>query len=255
MNTAPMPDPVAPSPGPRRRLRAVAWGAAAAATIAQVALGAVRWPSVIGPELTALLLLWSLLALLGVLVAAGMLVAAYRDFFRRPGGWLLWVGVLLLTFYVENNPAVTARLGAAAGVIGLWNLAAGLALGPSLALALVRRDFSVSLLALLLLLAVAGLFTMGQALGWPELLVRIMSVEPGQALWLWQAFSCVGTWIVILGVTAFLGHTLVSLQRERQGVGSVPSFNSSQRVGERESFAGQDRATERSPSPASNIQE
>jgi len=228
---------------------------AVAATAAQVALGAVRWPPVIGPGLTALLLLWNVLALLGVLVAAGLLVAAYRDFFRRPGGWLVWVGVLLITFYVENQPAVATWLGAAAGAVGLWNMAAAVVLGPSLALALTRRDFSVGLLALLLLLAVAAIFAMGQALGWSELLVRIMSVQPGQALWLWQAFSCVGIWIVIVGVLAFLGHTLVLLQCEHQGVAPLPPLPPPKGKGDQNYLTPRERTSERGSSSAPNIQE
>lgn len=202
---------------PRRRARIVAWGVSLGATatifLATLARGAALGWAGIG------LLLVVLLALLALLLGVGLLLWAYREFFAGRGGVWLWLagmaGTLALSTTLPDSPVVSLAL---AETLAAWAMAAALALGPTLWLYLRRTDRSVRLFALVILFQVWLFFTLGQALGWDELLRRITAVEAGTtANPLFQTIICLSIWVFLISPLAFVWQTIVLLRREMAG--------------------------------------
>lgn len=204
----------------RRMARIIAWSLSlgATATIFLTTLASDMSWAVMGTGLLLVLIL-TLLALLALLAGVGFLLFAYREFFAGRWGIWLWLGVMAGTLILSSamTDASIAAL-AFAEALAAWAMAAALALGPTIWLYLRRTDHSVRLFALVILFQVWLFFTLGQALGWDELLHRITAVEASTtANPLFQTIICLSIWVFLISPLAFVWQTIVLLQRETAG--------------------------------------
>lgn len=162
-----------------------------------------------------------LVILVGMFVAAALLMWRYRDFFGRARGFLFLMAVFFLTIATTNQQIpedITPLVSAAINLFVLWGFVAALAIGPALWLYLIRTDRSVAAFAITYLLTVWLLFSIGQFLGWDVLLERLMFDPSGTVLWPLQGGLCIAIWVTIAAPFAFLWNTVRYLRNEQVGV-------------------------------------
>jgi hypothetical protein len=168
-----------------------------------------------------LLVSLALLPGLGLLAAAGLLIAGYHEFFGRGRGVVAWMAVFLLAVYLTNEPVSPESgpvVSIALTIAAFWGFVAALAIGPTLLLYLIRSDRSVIVFAATYLLLVWLMFSLGQYLGWETMLQRLVFGRPGEILWPLQGLLCGGIWVTIAATVAFAWNTAVYLYREWAGV-------------------------------------
>lgn len=217
--------PPTPPPGPppaisagRRSVRRAGWFLAAATSLATGLISLVPITSQSG------LLIFGSLALLlaiGMLVAAGLLIGGYHEFFGRGRGVAVWMVIFIISVYLTSEaipPGLSRFMSAVLTVITFWGFVAALAIGPTLLLYLIRTDRSVVVFAVTYLLLVWLMFSLGQYLGWDVMLRRLVFGAPGEILWPVQGLLCGGIWVTVTAAVAFVWNTVVYICRERAGV-------------------------------------
>jgi asparagine N-glycosylation enzyme membrane subunit Stt3 len=197
----------------RRLSRILGWALAAAGSVALLLLAQIQ--ALTDPVMALGALALVILSLLIVLFGVGLLLVGYREWFKQPWGFIFWIFLFFLTLYIENQPQIPAGW---REVITTWSLASALAIGPTLGLYLWHRDHSVRVLAVTLLLQMWLLYTMGQILGWSNLLSKITGGLSDPTLWPFQVFLCVSIWVCLIAPLAFIWHTIILINRERRGV-------------------------------------
>ena len=221
MPPTPPPEPSTAVSTGRRSVRRAGWLLAVATSLAAGLISLVPITSQSG------LLIFVSLALLltiGMLVAAGLLISRYHEFFGRGRGVVVWMAVFLISVYLtsEANPSGSPQfMSAVLTVITLWGFVAALAIGPTLLLYLIRTDRSVFVFAVTYLLLVWVMFSLGQYLGWDAMMRRLVFGTPGEILWPLQGLLCVGIWVTVMATVAFVWNTAVYICRERAGVRRV----------------------------------
>ena len=169
------------------------------------------------------LVLLSITLLLGVamLVAAGLLIGGYHEFFGQARGVAFWMALFMLTVFLTSDTVLTAlhpALSPVLTVIILWGFVASLVVGPTLLIYLVRTDKSVTVFAITYLLLVWVLFSLGQYMGWDTFLQRLVLGTTGEVFWPIQGLICGSIWVTITATMAFIWNTSIYLSRERSGV-------------------------------------
>lgn len=166
-----------------------------------------------------ILLLYGLL-LLSHLAAVTLLIVAYRRFFSRPWGILLFAG--LLTLGVATSGASLADTAGAPLrrlilIANVWGLIAMIALGIAVLVYLVYRDRSVSLAMFTFLALIWTLVFYISQQGPAQLLQNVLSgVTIGTVSPLPSLF-CLAFWVVLIAPLSFAGHTVLLLYREWKG--------------------------------------
>lgn len=206
-----------PVPRSRRIARATGWAlhVGASVTLVLLTLLPARTFANLLPALGVMFVVG--LVLLCLLIGVILFLYGYHEFFQRPWGFILTVMIFFASLFAQSQASNSVVVTLA----GVWGIVAALAVGPVLTVYLWHRDRSVRLLALMLLLLMWLLFTMGQMLGWADLLFAVVAGIPGQLLWPLQGVLCVTMWVCVVAPLAFLWHTLVMLKREQYGVGSA----------------------------------
>lgn len=224
INNSPLPDPDTQAPA----IAAVSSGRCATrragwllAVITTVMVGVIVVIPTSSPGVGLFLISLVLLLALGMLIAAGLLIVGYHEFFGRARGVTLWGAIFLLSIYLNSEPTFLVRgpaLSTIVTILSLWGIVAALAVGPSLLLYLIRTDRGVAAFAITYLLLVWMMFSLGQRLGWDVLLQRIISGTTGGFLWPFQGLLCGSIWVTIAATVAFIWNSAVYLKREREGV-------------------------------------
>lgn len=217
----PPPEPLTAVSTGRRSVRRAGWLLAVATSLAAGLISLVPITSQSG------LLVFGSLALLltiGMLVAAGLLIGGYHEFFGRGRGVAVWMIIFIISVYLTSEPIPPGSprfVSAVLTVITLWGFVAALAIGPTLLIYLIRTDRSVFVFAVTYLLLVWVMFSLGQYLGWDVMMRRLVFGTPGEILWPVQGLLCGGIWVTVTAAVAFVWNTAVYISRERAGVRRV----------------------------------